>query len=74
MALIGIPQKKLFSNSAPFYQEGADQYDLVFDGSLIRNLQTSPQLKSDHVHFNQQGYRKMAQEIYKLLQDNGALR
>jgi len=73
VVLIGIPEKNLFSSSAPFYEELADQYKLVFDGSLIGGLQRSPQLKSDIIHFNNKGYRKMAESIYKLLQENGAL-
>ncbi len=71
--LIGIPQKGLFSNSAPLYEELADNFQLVFDGTLIGDLQRSPSLKSDHVHFNEKGYRKMAESIYKLLREHGAL-
>ena len=73
VVLIGVPEKTLFSKSTPFYEELAKQYQLVFDGSLISDLQRSPSLKSDHVHFNKNGYRKMAESIYKLLQKNGAL-
>ncbi|WP_293267824.1 GDSL-type esterase/lipase family protein [Neptunomonas sp.] len=73
VVLIGVPQKRLFSDSAPLYQELAEEYQLVFDGTLIGNLIRSPSLKSDHVHFNAQGYRKMAESIYELLSDNGAL-
>ena len=73
VVLIGIPAKNLFSSSAPFYEELAEQFQLVFDGTLIGSLQRSPQLKSDHVHFNKKGYRKMAEAIYELLQENGAL-
>ncbi len=73
VVLIGVPEKNLFSNSAPFYKELAEEYQLVFDGSLIGDLQRSPSLKSDHVHFNENGYRRMAEAIYRLLQVNGAL-
>jgi lysophospholipase L1-like esterase len=73
VVLIGVPQKRLFSDSAPLYQELAQDYQLVFDGDLIGSLIRSPSLKSDHVHFNTQGYRKMAESIYELLSDNGAL-
>lgn len=73
LVLIGIPQKKLFSSSAAFYEELAEEFQLVFDGSLIANLQRSPSLKSDYVHFNQKGYRKMAESIFELLRENGAL-
>lgn len=73
LVFIGVPEKSLFSDSAPFYKELAEQYDLVFDASLIASLQRSPSLKSDAVHFNEEGYREMAEQIYALLQDNGAL-
>jgi lysophospholipase L1-like esterase len=73
VVLIGVPQKRLFSDSAPLYQELAEEYQLVFDGALIGSLLRSPSLKFDHVHFNTQGYRKMAESIYELLSDNGAL-
>lgn len=73
VVLIGVPEKKIFSSSAPFYQELADEYELVFDKTLIGSLQRNSDLKSDPIHFNGKGYRKMAEVIYKLLQDNGAL-
>lgn len=74
IVLIGIPQKKLFSDSAPFYSELAEEYHLVFDDDLIASLMRSPSLKSDPVHFNNEGYQQMAQAIYDLLKENGALR
>lgn len=74
VVLIGIPEKSLFSNSAPFYAELADEHDLVFESRLIGDLQRSPSLKSDRVHFNKLGYRKMGESIYGLLKENGALR
>ncbi len=73
LILIGVPEKSLFSNSAPFYEELAQQYHLVFDKSLIADLQRSRSLKSDAVHFNEKGYQKMAEAIYGLLSDNGAI-
>jgi len=73
VVLIGVPKKSLFSNSAKIYHELADEYDLVFDGELIGGLMRSPSLKSDPIHFNEKGYRKMAKSIYELLKENGAL-
>jgi len=73
VVLIGIPEKNLFSSSASFYQELADEHQLVFDGEVIGDLQRSLTLKSDHVHFNKKGYRKMAESIYELLRESGAL-
>ena len=73
VVLIGVPEKKLFSNAAPMYAELAEQYNLVFDDKLIATLIRQAQYKSDSVHFNQAGYKAMAQEIHALLEEHGAL-
>ena len=73
VVLIGVPQKKLFSNTAPFYRELADQYDLVFADDLVASLLRRGQYKSDAIHFNEAGYRKLAEAIHALLDENSAL-
>ena len=73
VVMLGIPEKKLFSNSAPFYDELAEEFELVFDNDLIAGLLRTASYKSDAIHFNDQGYRKMAEGIHDLLKDNGAL-
>lgn len=71
--LIGVPEKQLFSTSAPLYRELADEYRLVFIDDIISRLLKSPDYKSDQVHFNEAGYRKLAETILHTLQKNGAL-
>jgi lysophospholipase L1-like esterase len=73
VVLIGVPEKRLLSSSAPYYQELADEYDLVFEKGMISSLLKKPSLKSDSVHFNAAGYREIASRLYGLLKDNGAL-
>ncbi|MCW8996080.1 MAG: GDSL-type esterase/lipase family protein, partial [Psychromonas sp.] len=73
VVLIGVPKKSLFSDSAPLYEELAEHFKLVYDGELIADLLRSPSLKSDPIHFNEKGYQKMAESIYTLLENNGAL-
>ena len=73
VVLIGVPEKKLFSNSASLFSELAKQYHLAYDGELIASLLRSPKYKSDSVHFNEKGYRKMAKAIFALLKENNAL-
>ncbi len=73
VVLIGVPQKNLFSSSAPFYRELAEQYGLVFDDELIAKLLRDSRYKSDSVHFNQAGYQLLAQRLLELLQARGAL-
>ena len=74
VVLLGIPEKKLFSNSAPFYEELAEEFDLVFDHDLMADLLRTPSYKSDPIHLNDQGYRKMAEGIRDLLKESRALR
>ncbi len=74
VVLIGVPERSLFSVVAPFYGELAAEHALVFEDNLIGRLLRSPGYKSDAVHFNADGYRVMAEEIFALLSDHGALR
>jgi len=73
VVLIGVPEKSLFSDAAPLYAELADKYQLVYEGELLAGLLKSPRLKSDPIHLNAQGYKKMAEEIHALLKRNGVL-
>jgi len=73
VVLIGVPEKNLFSDVAPIYKELAEDYQLVFEDDLIGNLLRKSAYKSDPIHFNQQGYRAMAEAIHDLLLENGGL-
>jgi len=72
VVLIGVPEKQLFSSSAAIYAELADEHALVFEPELISTLIKKRSYKSDSVHFNKAGYEKMAEEIYQLLEKEGA--
>lgn len=71
--LIGVPEKNLFTSVHPLYQELADQHDLVFIHDIISSLIKKPKFKSDSVHFNAAGYRELAEEIFEVLKEHGAL-
>lgn len=73
VVLIGVPQKKLFSNTAPFYQQRADEYPLVYESDILPDLLWDNNYKSDSIHFNAAGYHKLAEHIHAVLIDNGAL-
>lgn len=73
VVLIGVPAKKLFSDVAPLYTELADEYRLVFADDLLSGLLRDSEYKSDPVHLNKRGYRKLAESIHTLLQEHGAL-
>ncbi len=73
LVFLGVPEKNIFSDSAPLYKELASEYNLVFDGEVISKLIKKKRYKSDPIHFNALGYQKLAENIRDLLDDNGAL-
>ena len=73
VVLIGVPERKLFSDSAPLYGELATEYDVVFEEQMLANLLRKIEYKSDTVHLNQAGYRVMAEQLFSILIENGAL-
>ncbi|MFN2381813.1 MAG: arylesterase [Guyparkeria sp.] len=73
VVLIGVPEKSLFSQSAPLYQELAEEHKLVLVDDLVAGLLRRPGYKADAVHLNAEGYRVMAESIAEVLRDEGAL-
>ncbi|MET1257148.1 arylesterase [Aliikangiella maris] len=73
IVLIGVPEKKLFSQSAPLYQELAEKYELVFEPEILSQLLRNPNMKSDPVHLNREGYSQLANRIFERLKNHGAL-
>jgi len=74
VALVGLPRKKLFSNTAQLYLELAKTHQLPLEDAIVASLLRKPAMKSDSVHFNQKGYRALAESIASMLKDAGALR
>jgi len=73
VVLVGVPDKTLTPNSAIIYKELSEKYDLILEGNIIKTLLVNPEYKYDEHHFNQMGYRLLAESIYRILKDNGAL-
>lgn len=74
VVLLGVPRPALFGmESAEPYGAVADELDLPFEGTIIPEVLSQPVLKSDQVHPNAEGYRRMAEAVYRLLQQAGAL-
>jgi lysophospholipase L1-like esterase len=46
---------------------------LSYDAKILASLLKKPSLKSDSVHFNERGYARLADHIFEVLQENGAL-
>lgn len=74
IAMVGVPRKQLFSSTAGFYNELAEEHKLPIEDEIVASLLRKPAMKSDSVHFNAKGYRALAESIEQMLRDAGALK
>lgn len=73
VVLVGVPTPGLFLSAAPFYEELAEQMAIPYEGEALPDLEGDPQMKSDPIHLNEAGYRRLAEAIYEVLRRSGAL-
>ena len=71
--LVGVPRPALVTSAAPFYAELAREFDIPYEGAIVTDVLYQRDLKSDPIHPNARGYRKMAEAIAKLLKKAGAV-
>ena len=71
--LIGVPEKKLFSDVAPIYKELAVEHNVVLLDDTLSGLLKNNKYKSDPIHLNVVGYQKLAEVVYNKLVEVGAL-
>lgn len=72
--MLGVPKFGLVMlHSAEFYAEVAESEAIAGDLETLPNILASNELKSDTVHPNDQGYRRLAENIASLLKEQGAL-
>ncbi len=73
VVLIAVPQFGLMLDDAELYHELATEFKIPVLQETIGDLLSDRQYKSDTIHLNAQGYRKLAEAVADLLQKNGAL-
>lgn len=73
VVLIGVPRPGLFPETAPIYPAVADNADVPLDDDTLARLEADRRYKSDYVHLNAAGYRRLAKSVRDLLADRGAL-
>lgn len=71
--LIAVPKISLFPSAAKFYDAIEEDTGVPVEYDILSQLQTDSKMKSDPIHFNRVGYRKMAEAVRDLLKDNGAI-
>jgi lysophospholipase L1-like esterase len=73
VVLIGVPQMRLFSDSDPLYQDLARKHRLPIEDDILADVLHKNSLKSDPIHPNAEGYRRIAEAVAALLKESGAL-
>ena len=71
--LLGVPRPGLLLSAASVYGEVAESTGVLYLADLVPEILRDRSLKSDTVHPNGNGYRRMAETVYAALQKSGAL-
>jgi lysophospholipase L1-like esterase len=71
--LIGTPEPGLTVSTAALYAEIAKEFRLPYESDVLSKILRDASLKADQVHPNALGYRLMAERVYALLKNAGAL-
>lgn len=72
--LLGVPRPALFGlDSEPLYYALAERLQVALEADVIPEVLADNGLKADPIHPNADGYRVIAEGIYRKLQDSGAL-
>lgn len=71
--LVAVPRISLFPSAARFYDDIKDDTGVPVEFDILSQLQANSKMKSDPIHFNATGYRRMAEAVRDLLQDSGAI-
>jgi lysophospholipase L1-like esterase len=71
--LLGVPDFGISLSAASFYEEVATESKIPVELNIVPYLERSREYKSDPIHFNQAGYRKMAEAIMDALKESGAI-
>ncbi len=73
VVLVGVPQPALITSAPEFYRELAKEFDVPYEGRVVTDVLYQRELKSDPIHPNAQGYRRIAEALAALLKRAGAI-
>jgi acyl-CoA thioesterase I len=73
VVLIAVPKPALFGGNAAMYHAIAKENNLHLEGEILKDILHSNEFKSDPIHPNAKGYRRMAEAIAGLLRRAGAV-
>jgi acyl-CoA thioesterase-1 len=73
VVLIGVPRPALIGGTAGFYESIARDYAIPFEGEILNEILRDNEYKSDPIHPNARGYRRLAVAIADVLRRKGAI-
>lgn len=71
--LVGVPKPGLLLGTADFYPQVAAATGVPVETDILADILSNPSYKSDPIHPNARGYLRMAEAIYVLMKNAGAL-
>jgi lysophospholipase L1-like esterase len=74
VVLLGVPAPGLLLSSAALYARVAEAAGVPIDDDVVPSILSDRSLKSDAIHPNATGYRRLAEAVRRLLVEHGALR
>lgn len=73
VVLFGVPKPALITSAPEFYEELAKEFGIPYEGKIVTDVLYHPDQKSDAIHPNAKGYRRMAEAFAALLKKAGAI-
>ncbi|SHJ20176.1 Lysophospholipase L1 [Malonomonas rubra DSM 5091] len=73
MIMIAVPRPGLLLSDADVYEDLAKELNIPLVDDILGDLLSKRELKSDHVHLNAAGYRKLAEAVAEKLVDLRAI-
>ena len=71
--LVGVPRLALLSSAPKFYEDIAREFGIPYEGAVVTGVLYRSEFKSDPIHPNAAGYRKIAEALADLLRKAGAV-
>ena len=73
VVLIGVPKPALFGGVVDFYEKIAGEFQIPLENEILHEVLFDNEFKSDQIHPNAKGYRRMAEAVADLLRKAGAV-
>ena len=74
VVLVGVPAPGIMLSPPDLFKNLAEQFNLPYEDDVLSHIYRRASLKSDPIHPNARGYRKLAESLAKLLRESGALK